>query len=271
MDRKTTKMKFPFRIPPFGNWTVSEPGVAQVENDTNDDPIVARMMRNKEQMRINKYSTGEVKAVFSIPVKSGKEMFHAAFPDPILLYLSTAHKQFEVAEFIRTDLFPKEAMTSVGGEDRAFNSHVDSTNDTYNSFIQSRVCAIIMLHATVEAFVNDLVPDDISFPYTDRSGNQRLLTKPEVLWLGFSEKVKNVILHISNSDLITLHADTVDKIVFIAQVRNDFIHLKQETIDGFKSTYTEIFHEMLKMDLSKYLDAVHDFINLLKPGYIKYH
>jgi len=263
-------MKYPFAIPPFGNWTVADQAMEQVVADASSETQTISLDVSEERVNILQYTTGERKMVFTLPFEHNGEIFNSAFPDPVLLYLSTAHQHFDISERIKNEGFPKVALHVKGSKERMLNSSVNSTNSLYNSYLQSRICAIIMLHSSLEAFVNAQVPDAIIFPWVDKKGTTRSLSKKEIdFQVKFKDKIGKVIPFVSGIDLVNLHRNLLDDILFFYGIRNQFIHLKTYTTDGFKPSYTKVFHQMLSLDLIKYFKVVHAFMNIVKPDYIK--
>ncbi len=264
-------MKSSFIIPPYANFLVTDEVMFKIQNDKNDDPIAGKRLQNKEKVSIMHYANGERRFVFLLPVKAENGFIQGIFPDPVLLYLETAEKMLLSSQVVIQKGFPSSVIPTVDGETRLYDATSDTTSEVFNSILQYRICSIIMLHAAVEAFINELIPDDISYPTIDKGGNPVYLGKEKVFWLPFAEKLKKVIPFVKNVDLVRLHSDTVDKIDFISQIRNGFVHLKSESSEVLTKSYSTTFYEMLRLNLEMYFESVHEFINLLKPGYLKYH
>ena len=260
-------MNYPFKIPPFGNWNVADSAMKDVEENASNREPNQNEFKSKELVGVLEYETKERKMVFMLPIEFGDNIYTAAFPDPILLYLSISHKQYQVSEQIKAELFEKNSMNSEG-KMRMFNSTVNSTNDIYNTYLQSRVCSIIMLHSSIEAFVNSVIPENIQYPYTTRKGT-RILNKQEVdKKVIFKDKLIKVLKFVTGIDLETIHTDLIDDILSFYKVRNDFVHLKSYMENTFKPSHTTVFNDMLNMDIEKYQKVAHKFMNLIKPNYI---
>lgn len=261
-------MNYPFKIPPFGNWSVAEQAMETVRNNaaTNDKTDDAKFSQ-QELVGVLEYETGEKKMVFMLPVEYNGNIYNAAFPDPILLYLSISHNQHLLSEKIKSDFFKQNSMGS-NGKIRMFNSIANNTNETYNLYLQSRVCAIIMLHSSIEAFVNYAIPDNIQYPWTTKKGTKTLNKREIDKNLKFKDKLIDVISFAYNIDLKNNHSSLTAEILTFYQVRNDFVHLKSYMENSFKASHTTVFNNMLNMDLVKYQKVAHEFMNLIKPDYI---
>ncbi len=264
-------MKSSFIIPPYANFLLTDEVMFNIQNDVNDDPIAGKKLQNKEKISVMQYANGERRFVILLPVKTENGFIQGIFPDPVLLYLETAEKMLLTSQVIIQQGFPDSVIPTIDGETQIYDATSDTTSGIFNSILQYRICSIIMLHAAVEAFINELIPDDISYPTTDKEGNRVYLGKEKVFWLPFVEKLKKVIPFVKNIDLTGLYPDMVDKIDFISQIRNGFVHLKSESSEVLNQSHSTTFYEMLKLNLEIYFESVHDLIKLLKPGYLKYH
>ena len=264
-------MNHPINVKPFGNWPLAESAIQQVqENTATPEQSLGHQMNNNTHIGAVSYSTGETKMVFLIPVEYNGVKYAGMLPDPVLLYLDAAHKYFAAAERLKTEQFPKAAMSAVGSSVRMFNALVDSTNDLYNTYLQCRVSAIIMLHSSLEAFVSAMMPDDISYEWVDKYGKSRILNKRGIDYkLKFREKLEGVMSFVSGIDLRKHHNQTLLDILYFYNIRNEFIHLKTYTEDGFKPSHSEVFNKMINLDFERYFKAIRSFMECLKPGYIQ--
>lgn len=255
------------RIPPFGNWGVADSAMKAVTENTSSKEPAKNEYKSKELISVLQYETNERRMVFMLPIEFGENIYTAAFPDPVLLYLSISQKQFQISEQIKSELFEIKSMKS-GGNIRMFNSTVNNTNDVYNTYLQSRVCSIIMLHSSIEAFVNSVIPENIQYSWTTKKGT-RVLNKREIdKKIIFKDKLIKVLAFVTGIDLENNHKDLTDGILDFYKVRNDFVHLKSYMENGFKPSHTTVFNDMLNMDIEKYQEVAYKFMNLIKPNYI---
>jgi len=260
-------MDYPFKIPPFGNWNVADSAMEGVMQNNSPKESTKEEFKTKELVGILEFKTKERKMVFMLPVEFGNHIYTAAFPDPILLYLSISHKQFQLSEQIKLELFEKNSMNSQRNM-KMFNAVVNQTNDIYNTYLQSRVCSIIMLHSSIEAFVNSVIPESIQYPWTTKKGT-KLLSKQEIdKEIKFKDKLVKVLQFITGINLENNHKDLTGDILAFYQIRNDFVHLKSYMENTFKASHTTVFNNMLNMDIEKYQKIAHEFMNLIKPNYI---
>lgn len=260
-------MDYPFKIPLFGNWNVADSAMDSVKQNASLKEFQKEEFKAKELVGVLEYETKERKMVFLLPVEFENQIYTAAFPDPILLYLSISHKQFQISEHIKSELFKKASLNSQG-DVKILNSVANQTNDIYNTYLQSRVCSIIMLHCSIEAFVNSIIPENIQYPWVTKKGIQILDKQGIDKKVIFKDKLIKILKFITGVDLENNHKDLTDDILDFYQVRNDFVHLKSYMENTFKASYTSVFNNMLNMDVEKHQKNAHEFMNLIKPNYI---
>ena len=260
-------MNYPFKIPPFGNWNVADSAMkdvissSELNHDNNDD------LDSHELVGVLEYGSGERKMVFMLPVQHGGHQFVAAFPDPVLLYLSITHQHFIVSEKLRKDLFAQESLDS-SEPLKLLDSEVNDTNSIYNSFLQYRVSSIIMLHSSLEAFVNSMIADNIEFPLKKRDEVVYLNKRGIDRQIKFKDKLVKVMTFVSKINFEIEHQDIIKDLLHIYYLRNNFIHLKSYNNNEFESSYTSLFLKMINTDIGKYLNSFHSFVELVKPSYI---
>lgn len=194
-----------------------------------------------------------------------EKTYLAIFPDPIQLYFSQAITQFNIAESIRREKFTEESMKVVDEETYFLDSDSDKTNELFNIYLQYRIGAIIMLVCSVEAFVNSLIPEGYS--YTNEKGE--ILDKLNVQKkLSLKEKIENVIPAITSIDVCTNHQVLKNRLIQLNKVRNEFVHLKNYDSSPFSRAYHKLFKDMLHFDIAKHIEAVKDYMNLLKKDFL---
>jgi len=125
-----------------------------------------------------------------------------------------------------------------------------------------------MLHCSIEAFVNSVIPENIQYPWRTKKGTRMLGKRDINKKIIFKDKLVKVLKFVTGIDLENNYKDLTDNILDFYQVRNDFAHLKSYMENTFKPSHTTVFNNMLNMDIEKYQEVAHKFMNLIKPNYI---
>ncbi len=146
-------------------------------------------------------------------------------------------------------------------------------DNKFNSYLQYCISTIILLHSTLEAFINSIIPDD-NYTYSTevREKGQKItkkLAKEEIERLNFSEKFKAVVKDVTKIDFAKTNPKLYRSLIDLNTLRCDLIHLK--TIkDGRKENYVLVFIEVINSDLDKYAKDVKEYINLIRPDTIQF-
>jgi hypothetical protein len=91
-----------------------------------------------------------------IPIIEDNQFFASFFPDPMQLYFSLAHSNYQFS--IET----RESIVFQKNQKR--EAPLNFVNEyLYNWHLQYKISTIIFLHSTIEAFVNYIMPDDFIF------------------------------------------------------------------------------------------------------------
>ncbi|MFN8300174.1 MAG: hypothetical protein U0T75_13810 [Chitinophagales bacterium] len=259
------------RIQPFGVFKVGD-DVLETVNQNSRAPekrTIDEVIRS-----IKKNGTGEFvgidtnkKEMFKfIPIIEDGQFFAAQFPEPVQLYFSLAYSNFQYSKKSReTIVFQKDQGSSVN----FVSSYL------YNWHLKYKISTIIFLHSTVEAFLNYLMPED--FIYLQESqGNTsskylnktiRYNKKQTERFILFKEKLDNVVTQLFDIRLKQDHQKIYDDLVAINKLRNDLIHLRSIK-DKNQLYFEQVFDKVLNTPLDPFVDAVKDFINLLKPEFL---
>jgi hypothetical protein len=136
------------------------------------------------------------------------------------------------------------------------DADVDETHECYNEYFKQRLTAIIMLCTSVEAFINQCIPNS----YPNRTKIER--------YGKFEEKLTK---HLPES--LNLHGfwdariDIKDAVMGLYELRNDIIHLKTQSQEDFAAYYAVVKH-LAEYDIPKGLDYVASFMNAIRSDFI---
>jgi hypothetical protein len=196
------------------------------------------------------------RSTYVIPFKTGELLQFGICPDPIQIYFASAYNYFLSAEDYKSQFSIK------------FNN---VPNSLIYPFIQNKFSSIILLHTALEAFINSVIPDSITYSKEVKENNAKLtkeLTKEQIERLGFSEKYKDVIKKVSRIDFFQTNQKAYDIILEFTNLRNDIVHLKTIS-EGNKNHYFKVYNEAIHCDLNKYFESVKEYMNCFKANYIE--
>jgi hypothetical protein len=254
------------KIVPFPNWEITpEAFQNDVVGNSSDTKSQKQKMDGSVMVIVNEFQNGERRVNFMVPETNNGKTFMSIFPDPIQLYYSFAIKAFASSEELRNKEFIK-ASRQINGEEKYFlDVTSDETHPLYNSYLQFKIGSIIMLACSVEAFVNSIITESITYTSEkgkelDQDGIQR--------WLPLKEKIEKVIPQIYSSDFKDSNKNEFDQINFLIRIRNEFVHLKNYNKSPFSDEYQQLFLSLKKFNIKASIEAVKIYMNNYKPNFI---
>lgn len=268
-------MKKIVKINPFGVYKVTDEVIKSVEQNLDEATGMAeavkqytKSIRKGSSAQFLGINPNQKEAFTFIPIIHNNQFFISTFPDPIQLYFSLAYSNYEFATQTR------ENIVIQGGQSGPMN-FVNSY--LYNWHLKYKISSIIFLHSAVEAFINLSMPDDFVYKQEVIGGSGKRFSKqiteyPKELIekeLKFKEKLNEVLTQFSGIGLQKNHQEIYDKLLNINSIRNDLIHLRSVKDEKNTSYFQKSFDKVVNEDLLPYVNAVKDFVNLVKPGYIE--
>ncbi len=263
------------KIKPFGVFKMTQEAVESVKKQTFPESESKGALKNliKKRKSDNDMILGFVypktNELFTmIPVIKGDRMYGAKFPDPIQLYFSLAHANFE---------FSRQTYYNITLQNRP-NTYLSFVNqDLYNSHLQYKINSIIFLHSTVEAFINYITPDNYIYKRTVKVKGEAGYVKKIIDYtkkqtereVPFIEKVSILVPQITKIEFKKTSKNIYDKLRELNNIRNDIIHLKS-SVDGNSRYFERVFSKVIHVDLDKLVQAVQQFVNTIKPDFLEY-
>lgn len=209
---------------------------------------------------VAEFTGGDKRVIRPGPTVSTEDAkYFSIFPNPVHLYLDFAIKCFNDSETIKKTSFPFCANKKKKIISGAFllDADVDETHNCYNEFFKLRMTSIIMLTTSVEAFINHTIPND----YPNREHVERFGKFNDKLTTNLPESL-NLTNFWDNKGSLR------DALINLNYLRNDLIHLKTNSNDGFVAYFSEI-DKMLKFNISKAISDVIAFMNSISPNFIE--
>lgn len=250
------------KVKPYPNFKITE---ECLERDIIPSSVpytpnnASELNLNNPTVMINEFIDGAKRVTRpGPPVLSNNEKYFSVFPNPVHLFFDSSINFFNSSEEIKKTNFPFCAQKKKikMGDIHFLDVDADETHMCYDEFFKLRMNSIIMLSTSVEAFINHSIPND----YPDRENIER--------YRPFKEKLKT---HLPDSlGLIDFWVDKDylwNQIMNLYYMRNDLIHLKTNSQDGFEAYY-EVIRKMLEFDIDRSINAVGKFMNEIQTEFI---
>lgn len=183
--------------------------------------------------------------------KQKSKTFTFPEPNPVCIYYSSANNHLQNSYSIKNKIYREE-------------QHFDQ-NYHYQNFIEyfrETSEGIILLSTTLEAFINQLLDDNLQLTINNANKN-----KSEIEWLDIVTKIRQVIPQISGIDFFQTNPKEYSNITQLIDLRNDLIHLKKSTKENV-TNYQALFKRLVELNHIEVSDSVFNFINVIMPNYL---
>lgn len=211
--------------------------------------LVAEFRAKGMEIIVGQSIDGAVAVATQVELKNKKPYFFPE-PNPVHLFFSNAVQHFDNAKQLKSELDKVEHTDYF----KLFNS--------FNSLFNEITTGVIMLYTSVEAFINQHIPENYAF---DIKGEVYL--KKDIEWMDIKEKIKDYLPIIFDIQFQITNEKEYQKILKIRQIRNDLIHLKTQ-LSINKTFYEELFTELIEAKTDDFVNAVFIFMNTFRPNYL---
>jgi|GEM_PF-4361260 len=195
-------------------------------------------------------------ATYGLPFQLENGLGLVVFSDPVLLMLKSAKELGYKANHLRS-LFPK-------GDEQEL---LKLTPSEFYPYIESKLSAVIMLHASLEACINRIIPLDSKY-ISKKSKSDETLGREECIKLGFEEKFKKVVKSTTGVNFFQKNEVVYNRLLKFTTLRNDLAHLKPATSEK-KQYYFPVFQGLIKLDIDEAFDDVVLYINTFIPDFVE--
>ncbi len=250
------------KIKPYPNFQITEECI-QRDIVPNTKPHSEANERefdlSRPMVMITEFESGDTRVVRpGPPVTADDEKYFSVFPNPVHLFYDSAIEFFNNSEETKKRNFPScaEKKKKKIGDIHFLDIDADQTHQCYDRFFKLRINSIIMLSTSVEAFINHSIPND----YPNRDNVERRGK--------FKDKLKTDLPNsLGLVEFWEGKDDMWNEIVNLYYMRNDLIHLKTNSQDGFEA-YFEVISKMLEFDIAKSIKVVGEFMNEIQVEFI---
>lgn len=244
-------------------YQLSKEALDSVLKQTDAD---AKLDLNKKE---NKGSTffvvdqdsGEIQII--IPYQYNGSFYAAHFPSPVQLFYKQAIDHISRADSVVKSFEQNIEMVYQQSEESSTKiKMIDS--EIFDQFIIHKISCLTSLSSTVEAFANEMIPED--FKILNNKNIEVGKAEIERSW-DLKGKLKQVIPKIVSVEE-KKYETLVGKFIEMNYLRNEFIHMKFKTDVKNFDPYIENFEKLINLNLQKKLEEVRLLVNLVKPNYL---
>jgi hypothetical protein len=260
------------KIPPYPNYKITKKAISDVEKQSVEKTDSSGL--SNQLVMVVKFKDGEERVIRSRPVRHLNNLYVSAFPNPVHLFLSVAIEHFIQSEEIKKTNFPK-CGKQIGKDIYILDIEENGTHECYNHYIKYRSSSIVMLVASLEAFLNHIVPNDYKYK-TQRTKNgvtkEVVFSKKKIESgnVSFNEKLDTLIPKMLNKESFwdKLESEKVS-IKNLYHNRKNIIHLKTNAEDDL-TAYFNAIDEMLDLDIYNCIMTTTTFMNNAEKDFIEF-
>ncbi|MCT4630188.1 hypothetical protein [Winogradskyella sp.] len=196
--------------------------------------------------------TSNNKATFGFDYLYKQEKKFIPELDPSVIYFSSAQLFSGMIYNYKKELLNRDTQS------------IDEAMKQFETFFQFASSYIIMLCASLEAFINKSIPTD--FVYTTKKGNKIGVEKIYELSIDF--KTQKIIPKCFDKDYTVEHESKYQKVLAIKNFRNDLIHLTP-TNKNSNTKYKEFYRKVIEFNYSEAIYSIRHYINYHEEGLIE--
>lgn len=176
------------------------------------------------------------------------KIYGSFFPEPYELFLSHA-KELSINTTQIQNAF--DCHTSPLEVSENFKINIVEQN-TFDTFILSKINCVVFLIMSVESFVNNIIPNNFTFKDKTKIEIERRCN--------LENKIKKVVPKIKQISDITLYQNKCSEILTLNALRNNFIHLKTTSLENEFVPILKDIEKLLKLDMEAEYSKIADYI-----------
>jgi hypothetical protein len=178
--------------------------------------------------------------------------------NPSLIFYSNAQMFLKLIYPLKRELLDNTPYITKLGEIK--NQEYNITH--FSRFFQYCSSYIINLQATVESFMNSLIPDD----YVHYSLKKKVVKFHNI---NFETKLEKIIPELTGKNFMLEFEKKHLLILKIKNLRNSLIHLKPNYEDESAIKYKDLYREIIDFEYSEVIYSVRDYLNYYKPNLVE--
>lgn len=129
--------------------------------------------------------------------------------------------------------------------------------NSLNEYLSRTIIAITFLMTTIEAFMNQLLPENLKLFLRGKT-----LNKSKIEWLDLETKIKRILPKIANIHFHQTNQADYFNIIELKKIRNNLVHLKTISLANMTS-YQTLIETLLNFEFDKYSSSVRTLLDTI--------
>lgn len=241
----------------------------------NGKPAENKEVENSESLKnelvvIIQKEGGEKMTFTSRTLTYQDKIFIAPLPNPVHILLNCGIENFNYS-ISKLILLKNDCQL----DDNPNGIHIlnignDNTNNTFNDLVKFKMITVISLVTALEAFLNQIIPNDFIYEQTRKEKIQKLNKREiESPLVTFKEKLTDVINQLTkNQNFSAINSEIINPIIELYNLRKEIIHLKTHG-ENEMGIYFKSVGKLLDIELESVINSIIKYMNLISPKFIK--
>lgn len=248
---------------------------AQNVTYADGNPVENKELENRESLKnelvvIIQTDGGEKMTFTSRTVTYQDKIFIAPLPNPVHILLNSGIENYNYS-ISKLILLKNDCQLDNKPNDiHILNIGNDNTNNNFNDLVKFKMIAVISLVTALEAFLNQIIPNDFIYEQTRNEKLQKLNKKEiESPQVAFKEKLTDVINQLTKKPNFSANnTDIIKPIIELYNLRKEIIHLKTYG-ENEMGIYFKSVGKLLDIELESIINSIIQYMNLISPKFIK--
>lgn len=185
------------------------------------------------------------------------EMLWIPEPDTVLIYFHSAYANYKALKEKRNNVIQliKELK------------YTEEVQIALYEYFGLTSGFVIFLFTSIEAFINHTIPKEHIYRKSEKRRTEEYSKEQIERYLSIDEKMNNVLPQITQKNFAKSHPVIYKHIENLKDFRDSIIHTKASVKENTAFDY--LFKKAITFKYEETIDAVRDFLNFYKPGYIE--
>lgn len=248
-----------------------EPKVTYVDgSQVEHKNLKSRSELSNELVVILTKENGEKITFTSRTVNYQDKIFIAPLPNPVHILLNSGIENYNHSITKLVILKNDCQLDNYANGIHILNIGIDDTNNNFNDLIKFKMMSVISLVTSLEAFLNQILPNEFIYEQAKNDKkiklNKKKVESPQVT---FKEKLTLVINQLlDNPEFSENNANIIKQITELYDLRKEVIHLKTNS-ENEMGLYFKSIGKLLDIELENTIIAIKKYMNLIKPKFVE--